>query len=174
MRRKRELGEILKPALKTLVLQEVRSSQMRSSIAPPLMAEEIAHSIRETKREIVKLVEAMAREKSVAFLKGMILEAVDEQIDRIVQLRKNRCFRCIHVRYFDKNGTAHAHLPTGPEWAEMIGCEMIRTPSRARCKGFAEHPFAASADDFLMEMSFFYEVKEMFTGFEEIWNYLQV
>jgi hypothetical protein len=169
---KKELREALKLAIKTLILQEVRVLQHGQVHSPAFIIDEMARSIQEAKRQIMVLVRLLPPKERSVLIKRLIRQSVDEEIDQAIQIRKTRCFRCIHVRYFDEAGSTHVNLPFGKERAHVIGCEMIRPASGIQCKNFIESSMAVLTEDYLNEMAFLYEVKEMFDQFEEVWDYL--
>jgi len=168
--KKKELREALKLTIKGLIIQEVRIIQLEQSFPPPFILDEMARSIEEAKRKVIALVRLMPPKEREALIKRLIRQSVDEEIDQAIRVRKKRCFRCIHVRYFDEAGLPHSTLPVGEERVQVIGCEVISSPSGIECRNFAETPLAASIDDYLDEMSVFYEVKDMFDDIERIWE----
>ena len=109
----KELREAIKLGIRTLIIQEVRLLRLEHSFTPPIIIDEMSQSIRGTKREIAKLAKAIAQKERAVLLKRMIRQAVDEEIDRAIQLRKTKCIRCLHGRFYDEEGTAHANLPLG-------------------------------------------------------------
>ena len=165
----KELREAIKLGVKTLILQEVRLLRLERSFTPHIIIEEISHSIQDTKREIVKLTKTMAQKERTVLLKKMIRQAVDEEIDRAIQLRKTRCIRCLHGRFYDEAGTAHAGLPVRTR-AETIGCDKLRPSLRKSCRRFVEMSKAASLDQYLNEMTLLYEFRELIDRIEEIWK----
>jgi hypothetical protein len=168
--KRKELREALKLAIKGLIVQEVRVIQLHQSYPPRFILDEMAHSIEEAKRQVMALVRLMPPKEREALIKRLIHQSVDEEIDQSIRVRKKRCLRCIHVRYFDEAGLPHATLPVGEERAQVIGCEVISSPSGIECRNFDETPLAASIDDYLDEMSVLYEVKDMFDHIERIWE----
>jgi hypothetical protein len=169
-RKKKELREALKLAIKALIIQEVRNIQLEQSSPPPFILDEMARSIEEAKRQVIGLVRLMRPREREVLIKRLIRQSVDEEIDQTIRVRRKRCFRCTHVRYFDATGASHISFPTGEERARVIGCEMISSPSGVQCRSFIESSLAMSMGDYLDEMSIFYEVKEMFDQFEKIWE----
>jgi hypothetical protein len=129
----------------------------------------MSQSIRETKNEIVKLTRTMAQKERAALLKRMIRQAVDEEIDRAIQLRKTRCVRCLHGRFYDEAGTAHADLPVGAR-AKAIGCDKLRPGLRKSCRRFVETSRALSLDQYLNEMTLLHEYRELIDRVEEVWK----
>jgi hypothetical protein len=129
----------------------------------------MSQSIRETKKEIVKLTRAMAQKERSVLLKRMIRQAVDEEIDRAIQLRKTRCVRCLHGRFYDEEGIAHAGLPVNT-WAETIGCDKLRPGLRKSCRRFVEMSKAVTLDQYINEMTLLYGFRELIDRFEEIWK----
>jgi hypothetical protein len=167
--KKNELKVVLKLGVKTLILQEVRLLRLEQTFTPHIVIDEMSQSIRDTKREIVRLVKAINHEERAALLKRMIRQVVDEEIDRAVQLRKNKCIRCIHGRFYDECGTAHINLPLGVDQAQNVGCDKLRPDLRRRCRRFAEASSAISLEDYLNEMTLLYELRDVIDRFEEIW-----
>jgi hypothetical protein len=168
--RKRELREALKLAIKGLIIQETRRTQLEQSSPPPFILDEMVRSIEEAKRRVSALVRLMRPKERETLIKKLIRQSIDEEIDHAIRVRQKRCFRCTHVRYFDETGAPHAAFPIREERARVIGCEMISSPSGVECRSFVESSLAISTGDYLDEMSIFYEVKEMFDQFEKIWE----
>jgi hypothetical protein len=169
MPKERVLREALRIAIKALIIQEVRVLQLEQACSPAFIIDEMALSIQEAKRQVIDLVRFMPTKERNALIKRLIRQSVDEEIDRSIQVRKNRCLRCIHVRYFDEAGSPHVNLPIGTGRARVIGCEVT---SKVQCRSFSENAMATPIEEYLSEIAFFYEVKEMFDQFEEIWDYL--
>jgi hypothetical protein len=167
---KKELRQALKLAIKGLIIQEVRLLQLEKSRPPAFILDEMARSIQEAKSQVTALVRLMPPRERDVLVRRLVRQSVDEEIDQTIQVRKTRCFRCLHVRYFDEVGSSHVNLPSGMERAHVIGCEI--TPAGIQCQDFVESSMAVSAEEYLNEMAFLYEVKEMFDQFEEIWDYL--
>ena len=163
----KELREAIKLGVKTLILQEVRLLRLERSFTPHVIVEEISHSIQDTKKEIVKLTKTMAQKERTVLLKKMIRQAVDEEIDQAIQLRKTRCIRCLHGRFYDGEGAAHMTLPVRTR-AETIGCDKLRPSLRKSCRRFVEMSKAASLDQYLNEMTLLYEFRELIDRIEEI------
>ncbi len=166
----KKLKEAIRLTIKILILQEVRVLQLEQTHSPSMVMDEIIRSIQEAKREIISLVRWMAPKERNALIKRVIRQSVDEEIDQAIKVRKNKCLRCMHVRYVDEGGTPHIDLPIRKGRAWMIGCEITPAPSKIQCKGFIESSVATSLEDYLMDMAFLYEIKEMFDRFEEIWK----
>ena len=164
---KKALREALRLAIKGLIIQEVRVLELEQVHSPAFIIDEMARSIQEAKRQIFDLVRFMPIKERNALIKRLIRKSVDEEIDRAIEVRKTRCFRCIHVRYFDESGSSHVNLPIRTRRAQVIGCEVT---SEVQCQRFTESPMATSIEDYLSEIAFFYEVKEMFYRFNEIWE----
>jgi len=168
--KKKELKEALRLAIKTLIIQEVRVIQLEQSSPPPFVLDEMVRSIEEAKRQVIALVRLMPPKERETLIKRFTRQSVDEEIDQAIRVRQKRCFRCVHLRYFDEAGSPHSTFPIGEERARVIGCEMISSPSGVECRSFTESSLAISIGDYLDEMSIFYEVKEMFDQFEKIWE----
>ena len=167
---KKELREVLKSVIKNLIIQEIRAIQLEHSAPPPFVLDEMVRSIEEAKRQVIALVRLMRPRERETLIKRLIRQSVDEEIDQAIRVRQKRCFRCVHVRYFDEAGSPHSTFPIGEERARVIGCEMISSPSGVECRGFIESSLAISIGEYLDEMNIFYEVKEMFDQFEKIWE----
>ena len=167
---KKELREALKLAIKDLIIQEVRVHQLEESNTPSFVIDEMVRSVQEAKRQVIALVRLIPPKERNALIKRLIRQSVDEEIDQAIQVRKPRCFRCIHIRYFDDVGSSHIRLPFGRGQARVIGCEI--TPTGIQCQNFTESRSAISIEDYLSEMALLYEAREMFEEFDEIWDYL--
>jgi hypothetical protein len=167
---KKELKEALKLAIKGLIIQEFRVLQLEQAHCPGFIIDEMARSIEEAKRQIITLVGFMPLKERDALIKRLIRRSVDEEIDHAIQVRRTRCFRCVHVRYFDDTGTSYGVFPSIRDRARVMGCEVIRPASGMECRSFIENPLTISMGDYLDEMSIFYEVKEMFDQLEKIWE----
>jgi len=167
---KKELKETLKLGIKTLILQEVRLLRLERTFTPHIIIEEMSQSIQETKKTIIKLTRSMDNKERTALLKRMIRQAVDEEIDQAIQLRKTRCIRCLHGRFYDEEGTAHLNLPVGIHKAQTIGCDKLRPNLKKSCRRFMEISMAASLDNYLNEITFFYEFREILDRIKEIWK----
>jgi len=165
----KELREAIKLGIKTLIIQEVRLLRLEHSFAPHIIIDEMFQSIQWTKREIAKLAKAIAQKERTVLLKRMIRQAVDEEIDRAIQLRKTKCIRCLHGRFYDEEGTAHANLPLKTR-AKTIGCDKLQPNLRKSCRRFVETSMTASLDNYLNEITFLYEFREVLDRMEEIWK----
>ena len=165
----KELRAAIKLGLRTLIIQEVRLLRLEHAFTPHIMLDEMSRSIQETKKEIVNLTRTMAQTERTVLLKRMIRQAVDDEIDRAIQLRKTRCVRCLHGRFYDEAGTAHMNLPVRTR-AEKIGCDKLRPSLKKSCRRFVEISKAASLDQYLNEMTLLYEFKELIDKIEEIWK----
>jgi hypothetical protein len=165
-----ELRKAIKLGIRTLIIQEVRLLRFEHSFTPHIVIDEMSQSIQDAKREIAKLARALAQKERAALLKRMIRQAVDEEIDRAIQLRKNKCIRCLHGRFYDEEGTAHLNLPIGIHKAKTIGCDEFRPNLRKSCRRFVEISTAASSDNYFIEMGLLYEFRELIDRIEEIWK----
>jgi hypothetical protein len=163
------LMERLRPAIQHLILQEVRLLRLEQTLSSPFVIQEMGRSILEAKRQIVDLTRSMETEKREQLIKQIIDESAEEEIDLTLQIRKNRCLRCIHVRYVDETGKDHFNLPLRAQRAEALGCDKMPAPG-PQCTHYRQRLRTASLRDTLDEMHFLYEVKEMFDRFEEIWQ----
>jgi hypothetical protein len=95
---------------------------------------------------------------------------VDREIDRAIELRKTKCIRCLHGRFYDEEGTTHLSLPLGVHKAQTIGCDKLRPNLRKSCRRFVEMATASSLDRYLNEMTLLYEFKDLMDQIEEIWK----
>ena len=169
----KELRGVLRLGVKTLVFQEIRLLRMGQVLTPEIVLDGISRSIEEAKREVVRLTRTMSYKERTALLRKMIQKAVDEEIDRAIQLRKNRCLRCIHRRFYDRSETAYLSLPLDEKLTKAFGCDQLRPALRKACRRFVEVSTAHSLENYLNEMAFLYEFREMVDRMEEIWkNYL--
>jgi len=165
----KELKETLKLGIQTLILQEVRLLRLEHSFTPHIIIDEMSQSIQDTKKEIFKLAKAVAQKERAVLLKKLIRQAVDEEIDRAIELRKTRCIRCLHGRFYDETGTAYVNLPVKTQ-VEIIGCDKLRPSLRKSCRRFVENSMAISLQDHLNEMAFLYEFRDLIDQIEEIWK----
>ena len=166
----KELRDAIKLGIKTLIIQEVRFLRLERSFTPHIIIDEMSRSIQDTKREIIKLTKIMAQKERSALLKKMIRQAVDEEIDQAIQLRKTRCIRCLHGRFYDEVGTAHLNLPIGVHRAQTIGCDKLRPSLRKSCQRFVEISMAASLGNYLNEMTLLHEFRDLINRIEEVWK----
>jgi hypothetical protein len=168
--KRKELKDTLGLGIRTLILQEVRLLRFERTFTPHFVIDAMSQSIQGTKREIIKLVRTMDDQERTIILKGMIRETVDDEIDRAIQVRKNRCLRCLHVRYYDEVGTPHMNLPIERGRAQIIGCDRLRPSLRKKCRRFVETTRTTSLEDYLSEMALLYKLREMFERFQEVWE----
>ena len=168
--KEKELREVFKMGIKTLIFQEVRLLRLERTFTPDIIIDEMSRSIRGTKKEIVKLTRTMGHKERAVLLKRMVRQSIDEEIDQGIQIRKNKCFRCIHVRYFDDEGSSHVNLPIRTGRVQLIGCDEIKLASKDRCRRFVGRVRATSLEDYVSEMALLYELREMFERFNEIWE----
>jgi hypothetical protein len=165
----KELRNAIKLGIRTLILQEVRLLRLERTLTPRILIDGMSQAIRETKKEIIKLTRAMASKERAVLLKRMLRQAVDKEIDKAIQLRKTRCIRCIHGRFYDEADIAHVGLPVRTR-AETIGCDKLRPSLRKSCRRFVETSKAVTLDQYLTEMTLLYEFRELTDRFEEIWK----
>jgi len=166
----KELRKVIKRGIKILIIQEVRFLRLERSFTPHIIIDEMSQSIRGTKREIVKLTKTIAQRERSDLLKKMIRQAVDEEIDRGIELRKTKCIRCLHGRFYDEAGTAHLNLPLEVHKAQTIGCDKLRPSLRKSCQRFVEMSMAPSLDHYLKEMTLLYEFRDLINRIEEVWK----
>jgi len=167
--RDKELRKAIKLGIKTLIIQEVRLLRLEHSFTPRIMVDEVSRSILDTKREVAKLTKAVGQKERAALLKRMIRQAVDEEIDRAIELRKTRCIRCLHGRFYDEAGTAYVNLPAETR-VTTIGCDKLRPGLRKSCRRFVETSQAVSLENYLNEMALLYEFRELIERIEEVWK----
>jgi hypothetical protein len=167
--KEKELKKAIKMGIKTLILQEVRLSRLERAFTPFVMTDEMSHSIQETKRMIIKLTRSMDHKKRTVLLKRMVCQAVDEEIERAIALRKTKCIRCLHGRFYDEAGTAYVNLPVKTR-AVAIGCDQFRPGLRKSCRRFVEISMATSLGQYLNEMTLLYEFRDLINQIEEIWK----
>ena len=165
----KELKRAIKIGIKTLIIQEIRLLRLERTFTPSLIMDEVSRSIQESKKEVVKLAKAIAQKERAPLLRKMVRQTVDEEIDRAIELRKTRCVRCLHGRFYDEAGTAHANLPVKTT-AEAVGCDKLRPSLRKSCRRFVEMSTAPSLDQYLNEMTLLYEFKDVINRIEEIWK----
>lgn len=163
------LREILKLEIRTLVCQEVRLLRLRQVYPPEIVKAGMARSIEETKQEIVRLIRSVGPSKRNDLLRRMIEETVDEEIDKAIEVRKNRCFRCIHGRFYDRSETPYQNLPLEEHRAHAFGCDQPRPALSERCDRFAEVG-TTSLEEYLEEIAFLYEFRELIERTEELWR----
>lgn len=160
----------LRPGIETLVLQEIRFLKVGQTFTPGIIINEIMRSIQDAKKGIVRLTRAMGHQERTTLLKKMFEQAVDKEIDRLIESRKCKCLRCIHGRFYDRSGTAYPHLPVGTIQVHAVGCERSRSGPPKTCRRFVEIWTAYSLKDYLIEISLLYEFRESISGTEEIWK----
>lgn len=166
---KRELKKALKLAIGDLIGQEIRLLRSEQAQMPLFVVEEISCAIRESKKQVADLAQSMAYRERVAIIKKLIREAVDAEIERALQTRRIRCLRCLHMRFYDREGTPYVNLPIGVRQAEAIGCDEIR-PAGAECKRFAKRRGALTLGDSFSEMALLYELRETLLQIKKIWE----
>ncbi len=166
----KELRKVLQYGVRSLVFQEVRLLRLKQACSPAIIVDEISRSIENTKQEIVRLVRTMSYKERTALLRKMIEQAVDEEIDRAIELRKNRCLRCIHGRFYDRSETPYSSLPLNENLAQSFGCDQLRPSLRKTCRRFVEVSTAHSLEEYLDEIALLYEFREWFDQIEEIWR----
>ena len=165
----RELKKAIELGIKTLIIQEVRLLRMEHSFTPHIIIDEMSQSIQSTKREIVKLAKAIGQKERGLLLRKMIRQAVDEEIDRAIELRKTKCIRCLHGRFYDEAGAAHLTLPVKIR-AKTVGCDKLQPSLRKSCRRFVEAFQAVSLEDYFNEMTLLYDFRELINRIEEIWR----
>ncbi len=165
----KELKNAIKLGIRTLINQEIRLLRLEHSFSPHIIIDEMFQSIQGTKREIAHLAKAIAQKERSILLKRMIRQTVDEEIDRAIELRKTKCIHCLHGRFYDELGAAHATLPVKTR-AETIGCDKLRPSLRKTCRRFVETSQTVSLEDYLNEMTLLYEYRELINRIEEVWK----
>jgi hypothetical protein len=156
--------------IKALVFQEVRLLRLKQSFTPLIIIDEVSRSIYDTKRDIVRLTKYLSYKERNRILKRLIREVVDEEIDRAVQLRSNRCLRCIHGRFYDRSEKAYSTLPNDEELVEAFGCDRFRLSKWKKCRRFIEISTATPIEDYIVEMNILYEIRDMIDRINEIWK----
>ncbi len=166
----RETKKALRMGIKTLIIQEVRVLQLERAYAPSFIIDEMARSIQEAKKQVISLVRLIPSKERNALIKRFIRQSIDEEIDQSIQVRKNKCIRCVHGRFYDELGTPHMNLPIGIIQVQTIGCDKVQPSLRRNCRRFVETARATSIENYLDEMALLYELREMFERFNEIWK----
>jgi hypothetical protein len=166
----KEFIEAVRLKIQALVSLEIRLLRTGQASPPGIVTDEISHSIVETQKEVAQLTRTMGRQEKAAFLRRMVRKVVDKEIDRAIRLRKNKCLRCIHARFYDRLGAAFETLPITAPFVQAIGCDQLRPSLRKTCKRFIEIVTAHSLEDYLNEMNFLYEFRERFEQIEEVWK----
>jgi hypothetical protein len=164
-----ELKEVLRLGIKTLILQEVRLLRLERTFTPHIIISEMSQSIQNTKKEISKLAKSFSQKERATLLRRMIRQAVDEEIDRGIELRRTKCIRCLHGRFYDEAGTAYVNLPVNTRIV-TIGCDQLRPSLRKTCRRFVEISLGHSLEDYLNEMTLLYKFRDMINRIEEIWE----
>jgi hypothetical protein len=170
--------ETLKLAIRKLIIQEVRLLRTEQTYPYPFVIGEMKRSIQEAKNQVAALTRFMGASERNELIKKFIDDSMEEEIDEAIESRKNKCLRCIHIRYLDEKGAEHVNLPHGKGGdvrgdisAMTICCETPSVPG-ASCFEFVEKLGAVPIDDYLAELSFLYEVRERLDEIEEMWEYL--
>ena len=170
MARKKDREANLKLAVKNLITQEIRFLQLGRNLTPSFVSQSVSSSVEGAKKEVVRTAQGMKQQEWAELIRKMIRKVIDEEIERTIQLRKTRCFRCIHIRFYDEKGAPHLNLPIGTRGVEIIGCAKTDRDDRERCQHFVETSMAISLEDYLDDMTILYELREMFDRFDEIWK----
>jgi len=166
----KELRQALRLGMKTLISQEVRRLRLERSFTPHILIHEMSQSIEDTKQRIINLAKGMERKERPLLLKRMLRQAMDEEIDRAIRLRSNRCLRCVHGRFYDEDGVPHVTLPVGSGQVQATGCDRLRPELRRKCVRFVETRMAASLEDYLEEITLLYEFRDVIDRMNEIWK----
>jgi hypothetical protein len=167
---KKVLRQALRLGLKTLIFQEVRLLRLERSFTPHILIDEMSQSIQGTKQRILKLARELEHQERAALLKRMLRQAMDEEIDRAIQLRSNKCLRCVHGRFYDEDGNPHVTLPLGKHQMKAVGCDQLRPDLRRKCRRFVEAGMAASFEDHLNEITLLYEFRDVIDRMNEVWK----
>ena len=170
--KRQKTSDALKPAIKVLILQEVRLLQMEQSFTPHFVVEEISRSIQEAKREISGMVRLIDREERNSLIKKTLRQSLDEEIDRAIELRRIRCLRCGHARYHDTEGIDHADIPIGGIQIRGIGCAIDGQTPGIHCTHYSLSARGVSLENYLEQMTLLYRLRGMFDEMEEAWDYL--
>jgi len=166
----KELRKVLRSGVKSLVLHEVRLLWMNQVSAPEIVRDDVSRSLEEMKREIVQLTRTMGYKEKILLLRRLIQQAVDEDIDRAIGLRKNRCLRCTHGRFYDHSEVPYSNLPLNENLAQTFGCDKLRPALRKTCRRFAETATARPLEEYLDGITLLYEFREWVDQIEEIWK----
>jgi hypothetical protein len=171
-----EFVDVLRSVVKALVIQEVRYLRTEQACPSPFVLGEMRRSIQETKDRVRALTRSMDPHERNLLIKRIVDQSVEEEIDEAIEARKNRCLRCIHIRYFDETGAVHFDLPYGVDREGacdvstlQICCENPSIPGTS-CNEFAERLGALPLEEYLSEIRFYYEVREMLDRLDEIWE----
>lgn len=166
---KNRLIERLSRDIKGLVLQELRLLRLKQTISPEILINEISRSIEDTKARIVRLTRNINFKQREGLLRQMLLDAIDEEIERAVKLRSKRCLRCIHVRFYDDSESSYEMLPSDNGLIEMIGCNHHSCSSEIKCERFIEIS-SSNLENYLNDLALLYELREWIEQIEEIWQ----
>ncbi len=163
--RNREEKTALQRGIKALVLQELRLLRMEEGILPAFLADAMRESIEETRRTLHELLSGMDEREKRRLLRKMVRQAVDEEIDQVVELRRAKCLRCSHRRFYDEAGVSHRRLPAGARITGrvsriVIGCDQARPDLRKKCTRFLEVRSFGSADQVVDEIDLLYEIRK--------------
>jgi hypothetical protein len=162
--------DTLKSLVRLLVLQEVRVLRAEEAGLSPFVVNELKQSITDTKHGIADLVQRVDSDRRNRLVREIMDQSVEEEIEEAIERRNDRCLRCVHLRFFDQDGKAHNRLPSETDDVDLtIGCEHPG-PAGSACTGFGEKTEAASVADYITEVIFLHEVKEMFDRIDEIWD----
>ena len=156
--------------MKILISQEIRLLRLERSFTPRVLIDEMSQSIQGTKRRILKLATELEHEERAALLKRMLRQAMDEEVDRAIQFRGNKCLRCVHGRFYDEAGIPHVNLPLGDSQIQATGCDQLRPELRRKCRRFVETRMAASIEDYLNEIALLYEFRDVIDRMNEVWK----
>ncbi len=162
--------EALRSIIRALVVQEVRILRTKQACSSSFVLSEMKQSIHDTKKRVADLVGRMDSSRRNRLIKKIVDQSVEEEIEQAIERRKDKCLRCVNIRYFDETGTGHVHVPSGSHApAVTIGCEHPSLPGTS-CVGFIEKLDAVPIEEYITEVALLYEVKEMFDEIEEIWD----
>ena len=171
-----EFNDSLRSAIRVLVIHEVRYLRTEETYPSPFLLREMKRSIQEAKDRVRVLTRSMDPLERNRLIKQIVDQSVEEEIDEAIEARKNKCLRCIHIRYFDETGEAHPDLPHGVDRegtcdvsALQICCENPPIPGGS-CEKFTEKLSALPLEEYLGEIRFFYVVREMLDRLDEIWE----
>jgi len=87
----KELKKTLYILIKRLINQEVRFLRLKQIFIPEILIDEISRSIEDTKDEVARLMRGLSFDEREALLHKMLKEAVDDEIEKAIAFRKNRC-----------------------------------------------------------------------------------
>lgn len=159
----------LRKDVKRLVLQEIRLSRSKQTFSQDIIINEISRSIEDTKAGIVRLTRSISFKQREKLLRQMLMDAIDEEIDRAVKFRSFRCLRCIHVRFYDNAESSYEILPSKNDLIKTIGCDHDSCSSELKCERFVEIS-SSNLENYLNDIVLLYEFREWINQIDELWQ----